>query len=53
MIELYKSRDHTERMLTSLGAPVESDETRVSLSPVDTIAPVESQCPAIRRQRHT
>jgi 3-phosphoshikimate 1-carboxyvinyltransferase len=45
VIELHKSRDHTERMLTSLGAPVESDEIRVSLSPVDSIAPVEMTVP--------
>jgi 3-phosphoshikimate 1-carboxyvinyltransferase len=45
VIESQKSRDHTERMLTSLGAPVESDETSVSLSPVDAIAPLELDVP--------
>lgn len=45
VIESRKSRDHTERMLTSLGAPVESDETSVSLSPVDAIAPLELSVP--------
>ncbi|HEU4878930.1 MAG TPA: 3-phosphoshikimate 1-carboxyvinyltransferase [Gemmatimonadaceae bacterium] len=45
VIELFKSRDHTERMLTSLGAPVETDDTRVSLSPVDSIAPVDITVP--------
>jgi 3-phosphoshikimate 1-carboxyvinyltransferase len=45
VIESQKSRDHTERMLTSLGAPVESDDTTVSLTPVDSIAPVEMAVP--------
>ena len=45
VIEAGKSRDHTERMLTSLGAPVESDATSVSLSPVDSIAPLELVVP--------
>jgi 3-phosphoshikimate 1-carboxyvinyltransferase len=45
VIESAKSRDHTERMLTSLGAPVESDKTSVSLSPVDSIAPLELSVP--------
>lgn len=45
VIERRKSRDHTERMLTSLGAPVESDDTSVSLSPVDSIAPLELLVP--------
>ena len=45
VIEARKSRDHTERMLTSLGAPVESDETSVSLSPVDAIAPLDLSVP--------
>jgi 3-phosphoshikimate 1-carboxyvinyltransferase len=45
VIEASKSRDHTERMLTSLGAPVESDETSVSLSPVESIAPLEIDVP--------
>lgn len=46
VIEAQKSRDHTERMLTSLGAPVETDETSVSLSPVESIAPLELTVPA-------
>ncbi len=45
VIESEKSRDHTERMLVSLGAPVESDELSVSLSPVDSIAPLEISVP--------
>ena len=45
VIEAQKSRDHTERMLTSLGAPVECEETSVSLSPVDAIAPLELVVP--------
>ena len=45
VIESQKSRDHTERMLTSLGAPVETQGTTVSLSPVDAIAPVDLTVP--------
>ncbi|HEX6573705.1 MAG TPA: hypothetical protein VF042_01950, partial [Gemmatimonadaceae bacterium] len=45
VIESQRSRDHTERMLTSLGAPVETDELTVSLSPVDAIAPVDLTVP--------
>lgn len=45
VIESHKSRDHTERMLISLGAPVESDDLSVSLSPVESIAPLEISVP--------
>ena len=45
VIESQKSRDHTERMLTSLGAPVDVAGTTVNLSPVDTIAPLELTIP--------
>jgi 3-phosphoshikimate 1-carboxyvinyltransferase len=45
VIESERSRDHTERMLTSLGAPVEIDDVAVSLSPVDSIAPLEITVP--------
>ena len=45
VIEAEKSRDHTERMLISLGAPVETDEFSVSLSPVDSIAPLDISVP--------
>ena len=45
VIESQRSRDHTERMLTSLGAPVDVAGTTVSLSPVDAIAPVELTVP--------
>ena len=43
--ELQKSRDHTERMLISMGAPVETDELTVSLSPVDSLAPLDITIP--------
>lgn len=46
VIEAQKSRDHTERMLVSLGAPVECDETSVSLSPVESIGPLDLTVPA-------
>ena len=45
VIEAEKSRDHTERMLVSVGAPVESDATSVSLSPVESIGPLELTVP--------
>lgn len=43
--ESQKSRDHTERMLVSMGAPVEHDDLSVSLSPVNTLAPLEITVP--------
>jgi 3-phosphoshikimate 1-carboxyvinyltransferase len=43
--EPFKSRDHTERMLSSLGASVESNATSVSLSPVASIGPLELAVP--------
>jgi 3-phosphoshikimate 1-carboxyvinyltransferase len=43
--ESHKSRDHTERMLISLGAPVETDQLSVSLSPVDSLAPLDIDVP--------
>lgn len=45
VIESQRSRDHTERMLTSLGAPVDVSGTTVNLSPVEAIAPVELTVP--------
>lgn len=45
VVESHKSRDHTERMLTSLGAPVETTDTEVHLSPVDQIAPLDLNVP--------
>jgi 3-phosphoshikimate 1-carboxyvinyltransferase len=46
VMEAQKSRDHTERMLVSLGAPVEPDDTSVSLSPVESIGPLDLAVPA-------
>lgn len=43
--ELQKSRDHTERMLISMGARVETDDLSVSLSPVDSLAPLDIHIP--------
>lgn len=43
--ELRKSRDHTERMLASLGAPVSSDEFTTSLAPVNSIGPLDISVP--------
>lgn len=45
VIERERSRDHTEHMLTSLGAPVEVEETTVRLFPVESIAPLEIEVP--------
>lgn len=41
VIESRKSRDHTERMLTSLGVPVTVDELSASLMPVESLAPLD------------
>ncbi|MDQ3083111.1 MAG: 3-phosphoshikimate 1-carboxyvinyltransferase, partial [Gemmatimonadota bacterium] len=43
--ESRKSRDHTERMLASLGAPVFSDELTTSLAPVTSIGPLDIVVP--------
>ncbi len=43
--ESQKSRDHTERMLVSMGAPVEHDDLSASLSPVNSLAPLEMTVP--------
>jgi 3-phosphoshikimate 1-carboxyvinyltransferase len=43
--ESRKSRDHTERMLASLGAPVTTDPLTAALSPVESIAPLELVIP--------
>lgn len=45
VIESRKSRDHTERMLTSLGVPVTVDELSASLSPVESLSPLELVVP--------
>jgi 3-phosphoshikimate 1-carboxyvinyltransferase len=45
VIEKARSRDHTERMLTSLGAPVESDGVSVKLAPVESIEPLDIDVP--------
>ena len=45
VIESGKSRDHTERMLTSLGVPVETVGTTVSLSPVQLVSPLDLMVP--------
>ena len=45
VIEARKSRDHTERMLTSLGVPMTVDDVSASLSPVDYLSPLELVVP--------
>ena len=45
VIEARKSRDHTERMLTSLGVPMTVDGLCASLSPVDHLTPLELVVP--------
>ncbi|MGI9044930.1 MAG: 3-phosphoshikimate 1-carboxyvinyltransferase [Gemmatimonadaceae bacterium] len=43
--ESRKSRDHTERMLASMGVPVSTDDLTVSISPVDSIGPLDIEVP--------
>ena len=43
--EARKSRDHTERLLASLGVPVAIDDLVVTLAPVDTLGPLELAVP--------
>lgn len=45
VVESQKSRDHTERMLASLGARIRSEGTTVTLSPVDSISPLDLTVP--------
>ncbi len=44
--ELRRSRDHTERMLMSLGVPMEIAETTVSLTPVSELDGLDLDVPA-------
>jgi 3-phosphoshikimate 1-carboxyvinyltransferase len=44
--ELRRSRDHTERMLASLGVPMAIGETTVSLTPVSELEPLRMAIPA-------
>ncbi|HEX2722020.1 MAG TPA: 3-phosphoshikimate 1-carboxyvinyltransferase [Gemmatimonadaceae bacterium] len=43
--ESQKSRDHTERMLISMGARVETDESGVTLSPVESLTALDLDVP--------
>ncbi|MGK2961025.1 MAG: 3-phosphoshikimate 1-carboxyvinyltransferase [Gemmatimonadaceae bacterium] len=43
--ESRKSRDHTERMLASMGAPVSTGEHTVSISPVESIGSLDIEVP--------
>ncbi|HUQ46928.1 MAG TPA: 3-phosphoshikimate 1-carboxyvinyltransferase [Gemmatimonadaceae bacterium] len=45
VIEARKSRDHTERMLTSLGVPMTVDDVTASMWPVDHLSPLELVIP--------
>jgi 3-phosphoshikimate 1-carboxyvinyltransferase len=44
--EKAPSRDHTERMLRSMGADVETDRNQVCLSPARRLSPIEIEVPA-------
>jgi 3-phosphoshikimate 1-carboxyvinyltransferase len=44
--ELRRSRDHTERMLASLGVPINVGETSVSLMPVAMLEPLDLRVPS-------
>lgn len=44
--EVTRSRDHTERMLASLGVSLEIGDTSVSLSPAATLDPLDISIPA-------
>jgi 3-phosphoshikimate 1-carboxyvinyltransferase len=44
--EPSRSRDHTERMLRSLGARVEIDGTRVRVEAIEELAPLDVRVPA-------
>ena len=44
--ELRRSRDHTERMLTSLGVPLTVTDTSVTLTPVSLLEPLDVDVPS-------
>ncbi|RME65170.1 MAG: 3-phosphoshikimate 1-carboxyvinyltransferase, partial [Nitrospirae bacterium] len=44
-IEPYKSRDHTERMLSAMGAPVEVNGNEVSIEQSRALSPIEITIP--------
>jgi len=44
--ELRRSRDHTERMLASLGVPVTVGDTSITLSPVTMLEPLDVAIPS-------
>jgi 3-phosphoshikimate 1-carboxyvinyltransferase len=44
--ELRRSRDHTERMLASLGVPINAGGTSVSLTPVPMLEPLDLRVPS-------
>lgn len=44
--ETNRSRDHTERMLRSMGADVETDRTQVCLRPARKLSPLDLAVPA-------
>ncbi|MEO8194622.1 MAG: 3-phosphoshikimate 1-carboxyvinyltransferase [Gemmatimonadales bacterium] len=43
--ESHKSRDHTERMLSSMGVHVQTDESSVRISPVASLTPLDITVP--------
>lgn len=45
VIETIKTRDHTEVMLTAMGAPVDVDGTRVEVGPIESLEPLDIQVP--------
>ena len=44
--ELRRSRDHTERMLASLGVPLATTDTSVTLTPVSFLDPLDIEIPS-------
>lgn len=45
VVEPHKSRDHTERMLKSMGASIAIEGNKVKVSPVDHLNPIEITIP--------
>jgi 3-phosphoshikimate 1-carboxyvinyltransferase len=46
VLEAVKTRDHTERMLAAMGAPIEVDGLRVTVRRADVLRPVDIAVPA-------
>lgn len=45
VVEPSRSRDHTERMLTAMGAPLREEDGKITVGPVSELAPLSLRVP--------